>query len=187
MSGIICYICILWFLILWNVHGRGSREWPTGWLCCLLSFKLGQHRITHKITWDLVVYCYICLTSTTTHNITWSVKLLRLYRMDSVTKIYLSQHLPSQELTDFDIGINFQSARERITELMDQHGLVEFLKSNYLSELFDPQDLVLCSYYDESEFVKKTIGTLKITWMSFRWISVAYQNIMVSCYVCYMC
>ena len=37
---------------------------------------------------------------------------------------------------------------------MDQHGLVEFLKGNYLSELFDPQDLGLCSYYDESEFVK---------------------------------
>ena len=31
---------------------------------------------------------------------------------------------------------------------------MEFLKDNYLSELFDPQDLVLCSYYDESEFVK---------------------------------
>ena len=74
--------------------------------------------------------------------------------MDSVTNRYLSQHLPFQELTDFDIGINFQSARERITELMDQHGLVEFLKGNYLSELFDPQDLVLCNYYDESEFVK---------------------------------
>ena len=74
--------------------------------------------------------------------------------MNSVTNRYLSQHLPFQELTDFDIGINFQSARERITELMDLHGLVEFLKGNYLSELFDPQDLVLCSYYDESEFVK---------------------------------
>ena len=36
---------------------------------------------------------------------------------------------------------------------MDQHGLVEFLKGNYLTELFDPQDLVLCSYYDENEFV----------------------------------
>ena len=65
--------------------------------------------------------------------------------MDSVTNIYLLQHLPFRELTDFDTGINFQSARERITELMDQHGLVEFLKGNYLSELFDPQDLVLCS------------------------------------------
>ena len=52
--------------------------------------------------------------------------------MDSVTNRYLSQHLPFQELTDFDIG----SARERITELMDQHGLVEFWKAiicqNYL-------------------------------------------------------
>ena len=37
---------------------------------------------------------------------------------------------------------------------MDQHGLVESFKGNYLSELFDPQNLVLCSYYDESEFVK---------------------------------
>ena len=37
---------------------------------------------------------------------------------------------------------------------MDRHGLVEFLKGNYLTALFDPQDLVLCSYYDESEFVK---------------------------------
>ena len=54
--------------------------------------------------------------------------------MDSVTNRHLSQHLPFQELTDFDIGISFQSARERITELMDQHGLVEFLKGNYLSE-----------------------------------------------------
>ena len=75
--------------------------------------------------------------------------------MDSVTNRFLSQHLPFQELIDFDIGIIFQSARERITELVDQHGLVEeFLKSNYSSEIFDPQDLVLCSYYDESEFVK---------------------------------
>ena len=74
--------------------------------------------------------------------------------MDSVRNRYLSQHLTFQELTDFDIGINFQSARDRITELVDQHGLVEFLKGNYLSELFDPQDLVLCSYNDESEFIK---------------------------------
>ena len=45
-------------------------------------------------------------------------------------------------------------ARERIIELMDQHGLVDFLTCNYLTELFGPQDLVLCRYYDESEFVK---------------------------------
>ena len=37
---------------------------------------------------------------------------------------------------------------------MDQHGLLEFLKGNYLTDLFDPQDLVLCSYCDKSEFVK---------------------------------
>ena len=71
-----------------------------------------------------------------------------------MTNIYLSQHLPFQGLTDFDIVINFQRAREPILDLMDQHGLVKFLKGGYLSELSDPQDLVLCSYYDESEFVK---------------------------------
>ena len=68
---------------------------------------------------------------------------------------------------------------------MDQHSLVEFLKGNYLSELFDPQDLVLCSYYDESEFVKSNRNSENN--LSFRWISVAYQNMMVSCYVCYLC
>ena len=38
---------------------------------------------------------------------------------------------------------------------MNQHDLVDFLKNNYLAELFDPRDLASCNYYDESEFVKR--------------------------------
>ena len=50
--------------------------------------------------------------------------------MDSIQNRYLSHHLtlPFQELTDFDIGMYFQSTRERIIELMVQHDLVVFLK-----------------------------------------------------------
>ena len=75
--------------------------------------------------------------------------------MDSVTNRYLSQQLPFQGLTDYDVEVNFRSARERITELMNQHDLVDFLKNNYLAELFDPRDLSSCNYYDETEFVNQ--------------------------------
>ena len=74
--------------------------------------------------------------------------------MDSVTNRYISTQLPFQGLTDYDVEVNFRSAREHIIELMNQHDLVDFLKNNYLAELFDPRDLVSCNYHDETEFVK---------------------------------
>ena len=85
--------------------------------------------------------------------------------MDSVTNIYLSQHIAFQ---DFDIGIHFQSARERIMELMDQHDLLDFLKGNYSTDLFYPQDLVLCSYYDESESNRNSENNLNVISMNMR-------------------
>ena len=63
---------------------------------------------------------------------------------------------------------------------MDQHGL-EFLKGNYLSELFDPQDLVLCSYYDKSEFVKSNRNSennLNVISMNIRSLPTHYGELL---------
>ena len=83
------------YICAWNLLLFIFKFW---WPVQYNDLLMGQHGLTHRNTWNLAVYCYICLTSTTTNNITWSVTLVRLYRMDSVTTRYLSQHLPFQEI-----------------------------------------------------------------------------------------
>ena len=38
--------------------------------------------------------------------------------------------MPFDGLTNYEIQTNFQSAKPRIHELMDKHGLYEFLREN---------------------------------------------------------
>jgi len=60
--------------------------------------------------------------------------------------------LPFQNITDYGIENNFQSAKIKINKIMENHGIVNFLNENYLMDLTDPSDLNLCEYYAESEF-----------------------------------
>ena len=41
--------------------------------------------------------------------------------------------------TNYDMQTNFQSARNRIHELMDKHELCKFSKENYMKDLFNQE------------------------------------------------
>ena len=63
--------------------------------------------------------------------------------------------LPFHNQTSYDIEVHFQTAKRKITELMSNNGLLDFMKENNLNELCDMQYLKTCQYFDEDEFIKK--------------------------------
>ena len=62
--------------------------------------------------------------------------------------------LPFHGVVDYDIEIEFESSKSRIEKLMSDHGLLDFIKSNQLSEMLNPDSTVSCEYYCEDEFTK---------------------------------
>ena len=60
-------------------------------------------------------------------------------------------HMPFHRLSNFEIETNFQSAKLKILDLMDNHNLTEFIKENLLDDLFNPNDVKQCNYFDEEK------------------------------------
>ena len=74
--------------------------------------------------------------------------------MSSAVAREISSQMPFHQLSDFEIGVNFQTAKLKILDLMENHKLNEFIKENFLDDLFDPHDMKHCHYFDEDEFDK---------------------------------
>ena len=67
----------------------------------------------------------------------------------------LSKEMPFHNYTDFTIEMEFQSAKTRITELMDGNGISNILKENKLQDLLNPDEMISCAYFDEDDFIRK--------------------------------
>ena len=70
-----------------------------------------------------------------------------------------SRELPFHNQTNYDIEINFQSAKRRIKELMSNNGLLDFIKENNINELCDLPFLDTCQYHDDEEYIRKGFNT----------------------------
>ena len=80
-------------------------------------------------------------------------------------------------LTNYEIQINFQSAKNRIHELMD-NGLYEFLTENYMDDLFNPEEYKACDYFDEEKFIglkREATNNLNILSLNVQMYA-AYRN-----------
>ena len=73
--------------------------------------------------------------------------------MSSLNNRIAFHEMPFDGLTNYEIQINFQSAKKRIHELMDKHGLYEFLTENYMDDLFNPEKYKACDYFDKEKFI----------------------------------
>ena len=62
--------------------------------------------------------------------------------------------MPFHQLSNFEIETNFQSSKLKILDLMDNHRLTEFLKENLLDDLFNPNNIKQCDYFDEEKLDK---------------------------------
>ena len=69
--------------------------------------------------------------------------------MSNMTTREILNHMPFHRLSNFEIETNFQSAKLKILGLMDNHNLTEFIKDNLLDDLFNPNDVKQCNYFDE--------------------------------------
>jgi hypothetical protein len=65
----------------------------------------------------------------------------------------ISQELPFRDSTEHEIELQFQGAKSNIQTLMGQHGLYEYIKDNFMHDLFNPQNYKACDYYDEEKFI----------------------------------
>jgi len=68
------------------------------------------------------------------------------------TKTFLS-HLPFENLTEYEVENQFKSAKARITQLMNDHSLDNFIQEQSLSNQIDPDMNNPCDYYDENSFI----------------------------------
>ena len=59
--------------------------------------------------------------------------------------------MPFENITDYDVENELESAKARIQQKMNDHRLENFLEENYLMDLFNPFDLNVCKYFDEDE------------------------------------
>ena len=65
----------------------------------------------------------------------------------------LFRQLPFFEIiTDFDLEDEFKSAKAHIQQKMNDHRLDNFVKENYLMELFNQFNLNVCKYFVEDEY-----------------------------------
>ena len=71
-----------------------------------------------------------------------------------VQSLEISNQMPFHHMSDFEIGVNIQTAKLKILDFMENHKLNEFLKENFLDDLFNPHDMKHCHYFDEEEFDK---------------------------------
>ena len=77
-------------------------------------------------------------------------------KVSSLNNRIAFHEMPFDGLTNYEIQINFQSAKKRIHELMDKHGLYEFLTETYMDDLFNPEQYKACDY-----LTKKNVLVLK--------------------------
>ena len=71
--------------------------------------------------------------------------------MSNMTTREILNHMTFHRLSNFEIETNFQSAKLKILDLMDNHNLTEFIKENLLDDLFNPNDVKQCNYFDEEK------------------------------------
>ena len=62
--------------------------------------------------------------------------------------------LPFGNLTDFDLENSYSTSKERIVQLMESHGIHDFIKENHFSDLFHNQDIPECAYFSEDDFIR---------------------------------
>ena len=65
-----------------------------------------------------------------------------------------TSQMPFHQLSDIEIGVNFQTAQLKILDITENHKQNEFIKENFLDDLSDPHDMKHCHYFDEDEFAK---------------------------------
>ena len=65
-----------------------------------------------------------------------------------------SVEMPFHNVVDYDVEVDFESTKQRIQRMMDDNGLLNFIKQNHLNEVLNPDDAVSCEYYDEVDFNK---------------------------------
>ena len=83
----------------------------------------------------------------------------------------MAEKIEIQGLTNYEIELNSQSTKKYIINLLDNHKLCEYLKESYLNSVFNPNDLHLCNYFDEDEFIacnRNRTSHLKILSMNIR-------------------
>ena len=68
--------------------------------------------------------------------------------MSNMTTREILYQMPFHQLSNFEIETNFQSSKLKILDLMDNHRITEFLKENLLDDLFNPNDIKQCDYFD---------------------------------------
>ena len=74
--------------------------------------------------------------------------------MSNMTTREILYQMPFHQLSNFEIETNFQSTKLKILDLMDNHRITEFLKENLLYDLFNPNDIKQCDYFDEEKLDK---------------------------------
>ena len=62
--------------------------------------------------------------------------------------------LPFGNLTDLDLENSYSASKERIVQLMENHGMYDFIKPNHFSDLFNNQDIPECGYFSEDDFIR---------------------------------
>ena len=63
--------------------------------------------------------------------------------------------LPFHNLVDYDINNEFVTCKKQILKLMEENGLMEFLKAQNFRSMLFPEDENECNYYDEDGFNTK--------------------------------
>lgn len=66
----------------------------------------------------------------------------------------LASELPFHREVDYNIEIFCSTSRTRIQNMMEDHGLVNYLHNTRFHDLFDPSNKLNCDYYDEDNFNK---------------------------------
>ena len=103
--------------------------------------------------------------------------------MSNMTTREILNHMPFHRLSNFEIETNFQSAKLKILNLMDNHNLTEFIKENLLDDLFNPNDVKQCNYFDEEKIdnLNRTSSThLNIFFNEYTQLTEAWWRIVMS-------
>ena len=64
------------------------------------------------------------------------------------------KEMPFYNLVDYDIELIFESQKQRIRKLMNDHRLTDFIKEQALSDVLNIDHYTSCEYYDDEKFMK---------------------------------
>ena len=73
--------------------------------------------------------------------------------MASTSIDYLSL-MPFRSVVDYDVEDMFISGKKRVQQLMNDHGIIDYIKEHSLSKLLDIENFSSCNYFDEEQFNK---------------------------------